>query len=114
MPFSESTHEAVTIVSVSYDCELLMKVKGPNGNMYLSATLADTLFTSPLVAQLWLEKNIVGKVVIVERLNGLVDPENPEYGVSRINLFCEGMHINQEVMNRGWARYMPTLRVWSV
>ena len=78
MPFTETAHEAVMIVSVGYDCDMLMKVKGPNGNMYLTAVLADTTITMPFVAQTWLENNVKDKLVIVERTNGLVDPSSPQ------------------------------------
>lgn len=105
LPFVRTATETVDVVSVNGDCDLIIRAKGPNGSIYLYATLADTIMTLPLVAQQWLDDFVVGKTVVVERTTGKIHDAEC-YGVTPINLYCDGMHINQELAVRGWAHWV--------
>lgn len=104
-PFMVTAHEAVELVSVNGNCDLIIKAQAPGGSIYLYATLANTVVKDALSAQQWMEQNVAGKTVVVERVTGVLKKDE-SYGIIPVNLYCEGKHINQELAVRGWAQWL--------
>lgn len=106
-PFTVTAHEAVELVSVNVNgnCDLIIKAQAPGGPIYLYATLANTVVKDALSAQQWMDQNVAGKTVVVERVTGVLKKDE-SYGIIPVNLYSEGKHINQELAVRGWAQWL--------